>query len=69
MKKHSIPLLLAAAMCLTVLSGCTAVKGFEKDLQVVLESNGAYYGCYTVNIFNNAVVPEPEPHQQGAHPL
>lgn len=61
MKKHSIPLLLAAAMCLTVLSGCTAVKGFEKDLQVVLESNGAYYGCYTVNIFNNAVVPEPEP--------
>lgn len=61
MKKHFIPLLLALSMCLTVLSGCVAVRGFEKDLQVVLEANGEYYGCYTVNIFNNAVVPEPEP--------
>lgn len=61
MKKHFIPLLLALSMCLTALSGCAAVRGFEKDLQVVLEANGEYYGCYTVNIFNNAVVPEPEP--------
>lgn len=61
MKKHFIPLLLVVSMFLAVLSGCAAVKGFEKDLQVVLESNGGYYGCYTVNIFNNAVVPEPEP--------
>lgn len=61
MKKHFIPLLLALSICLAALSGCAAVKGFEKDLQVVLEANGEYYGCYTVNIFNNAVVPEPEP--------
>lgn len=61
MKKHFILRLLAMAVCVTALAGCSAVKGFEKDLQVVLESNGEYYGCYTVNIFNNAVVPEPEP--------
>ena len=61
MKKHFILRLLAMAVCVTALAGCSAVKGFKKDLQVVLESNGEYYGCYTVNIFNNAVVPEPEP--------
>lgn len=61
MKKHSILCLLVMAVCMTALAGCSAVKGLEKDLQVVLESNGEYYGCYTVNIFNNAVVPEPEP--------
>ena len=60
MKKRFIPLLLAVSICLAALSGCAIVKGLEKDLQVVLECNGEYYGSYTINIFNNAVVPEPE---------
>ena len=60
MKKRFIPLLLAISICLAALSGCAIVKGLEKDLQVVLECNGEYYGSYTINIFNNAVVPEPE---------
>lgn len=61
MKKHLIAALIAVLMCLTALCGCAGVRAFEKDLQVVLNVNGQYYGCYTVNIFNNAVVPEPEP--------
>lgn len=60
MKKHSILFLLAIIMCMAALTGCSAVKGLEKDLQVILESGGEYCGCYTVNIFNNAVVPKPE---------
>lgn len=60
MKKHLIAALLAMVMCLAALSGCTLVKGFEKDVQVVLNVNGEYQGCYTVNIFNNAIVPVPE---------
>lgn len=60
MKKHFFAALLVAVMCLAVLSGCSFAKALEKDLQVILEVNGEYYDSYTVNIFNNAVVPEPE---------
>ena len=60
MKKHLIAALIAMVMCLAALSGCTLVRGFEKDVQVVLNVNGEYQGCYTVNIFNNAIVPVPE---------
>lgn len=46
-------------MCLVSLTGCTALKSFEKDIQVVLNVNGEIGGVYTVNTFNNALVPVP----------
>lgn len=59
MRKHFFAALLAIVMCLAVvLSGCSLTKSLEKDIQVVLENEGEYVGTYTVNIFNNAVVPE-----------
>lgn len=60
MKKHLIAAAMAIVMCLAVLSGCSVVKVFEDDLQVALMLDGELYGTYTVNIFNNAVVAEPE---------
>lgn len=62
MKKRliAVPLVLLL-LCLLALTGCSAVKGFEKDIQVILNVNGEYAGCETVNIFNNAVVFEPAP--------
>lgn len=60
MKKHFMAALVAIILCLAMLAGCSVVKAFERDVQVVLKVNGEYYGTYTVNIFNNAVVPEPE---------
>ena len=60
MKKHLIAALLVLVMCLAAVSGCSLVRGFEKDLQVILEVNGEYRGCYTVNAFNNAIVPIPD---------
>ncbi len=60
MKKHLMAIALAIVMCLAVLSGCSVAKVFEKDLQVALMVDGELYGTYTVNIFNNAVVTEPE---------
>lgn len=60
MKKHIVTALLAIVMCLAMLCGCSAVKVFERDVQVILKVDGEYRGCYTVNIFNNAVVPVPE---------
>lgn len=60
MKKHLIAIYVAVILCLVALCGCNGIKALEKDLQVTLEVNGEYYGCYTVNIFNNAAVPEPE---------
>lgn len=59
MKKRWLAILIAIATCLAVLSGCSFVKVFEKDVQVVLRNGEEYVGTYTVNIFNNAVVPEP----------
>ncbi len=60
MKKHLIAAFVVTVMCLVGLTGCSAAKALEKDLQAVLNVDGEYYDCYTVNIFNNAVVPEPE---------
>jgi len=61
MRKHLITALIAVVVtCLAVLSGCSVVRGLEKDVQVVLKVNGEYQGCYTVNAFNNAIVPVPE---------
>ncbi|MDO5326724.1 MAG: hypothetical protein Q4G00_08365 [Clostridia bacterium] len=59
MKKRIIVVLLLLALCLLAMTGCSPVKGFEKDIQVILEINGVYSGVETVNIFNNAVLPEP----------
>ena len=56
MKKRWLAILIAIATCLAVLSGCSFVKVFEKDVQVVLRNGEEYVGTYTVNIFNNAVV-------------
>lgn len=60
MRKTLMAALLAIVMCLAALSGCAMVRGFEKDVQVVLMVNGEYRGSYTVNTFNNAIVPVPE---------
>ena len=60
MKKYLIAVLIAIVACLVALSGCAAVKGLERDVQVILENDGEYVGTYTVNQFNNAVVPEME---------
>lgn len=60
LKKHVIAVLLVIVLCLTALSGCSLMKSFERDVQVVLEVDGEYYDTCTVNIFNNAVVTPPE---------
>ena len=53
MKKRIIVVLLLLALCLLAMTGCSPVKGFEKDIQVILEINGVYSGVETVNIFNS----------------
>lgn len=60
MKRHWIAAFVVMVICLMGMTGCSAAKALEKDLQAVLDVNGEYYDCYTVNIFNNAVVSEPE---------
>lgn len=59
MKKHFMAALLAIVMCFAALTGCTFVRGLEKDLQVALKFNDELYASVTVNAFNNAVVEEP----------
>lgn len=59
MKKYVIAVLLVIAMCLTVLAGCS-LRFLEKDVKVTLNSDGENLGCYTVNSFNNAIVPRPD---------
>lgn len=69
MKKHLIAVLLVVAMFLAVLSGCSLIKGLEHDVQVILINDGNYVGTYTVNQFNNAIVPEVEkPVGEGDNP-
>lgn len=63
MKKHIIAMLLVVAMCLPVLYGCNALGGLEKDVEVTVMTDGQTWGTYTVNAFNNAVVPVPDPPQ------
>lgn len=58
MKRRFMAVLIALVMCLAAFSGCSALKGLERDVQVILQNEGEYVGTYTVNIFNNAVVPE-----------
>lgn len=60
MKKYFIVALLIIVLCMTALSGCSLIKAFERDVQVLLEVDGEYYDSCTVNIFNNAVVTPPE---------
>ncbi len=60
MKQKILMIVLGLFICLTGLTGCSAAKAFEKDLQVIMEVNGEYYGCETVNIFNNAILTEPK---------
>lgn len=62
MKKCFIAMFTAILLCLAAFAtfaGCSLVKGLERDVQVVLEVDGKYYGSYTVNSFNNAVVNTP----------
>ena len=60
MKKQVIAaLLLVVAMCFAVFAGCS-LKFLEKDVKVYLDADGKNLGCYTVNSFNNAIVPRPD---------
>lgn len=69
MKKSFIAVLLAVIMGFAVLSGCSLIKGLEHDVQVILINDGEYVGTYTVNQFNNAIVPEVEkPVEEGENP-
>ena len=58
MKKQSIVAVIALAMaiCMVLLSGCSFVKGLEKEVQVTLIDRGTTVGTYTVSTFSNAVV-------------
>lgn len=58
MKKHLIAVLLVAVMCLSAFSACSLVGGLEKDVEVSLKVGNETWGPYTVNAFNNAIVPE-----------
>ena len=59
MKKHFIAALMVVVLCLSVFTGCSFVKAFERDLQLIFKVNGEITGVYTVNIFNSAVVSAP----------
>ena len=59
MNKRLIAVPLILLLCVLALTGCSSVRVFERDIQVVLEVNGELTGSETVNIFNNAVVTEP----------
>ena len=60
MKKRLVAILLVVATCMLVLSACSVVGSLEKDVQVTLKVNDETWGPYTVNAFNNAIVPVPE---------
>ncbi len=60
MKKRLVAILLVVATCMLVLSACSVVESLEKDVQVTLKVNDETWGPYTVNSFNNAIVPVPE---------
>ena len=66
MRKHFISVFLAVVMCLAVaLSGCSFVKLFENDLQLVLKVDGEVHAIYDVSIYNNAVVTAPKSKEEG----
>lgn len=66
MKKHFISLFIAVVICLAMaLSGCAAVKIFEKDLQLVLKVDSEVHAIYDVSIYKNAVVTAPKSKEEG----
>ena len=60
MRKNISFVFLALVLCLLALTGCSKMRAFERDVQVVLDVNGEMTGYVTVNIFNNAVIKEPQ---------
>ncbi len=60
MKKRFIAALLLVVMCMGAFSACSLAGKLEKDVQVYLETSGGLLGPYTVNAFNNAIVPAQE---------
>lgn len=60
MKRSFSFVFLALMLCLLALTGCSKMRAFERDVQVVLDVNGEMTGFVTVNIFNNAVLKEPQ---------
>ena len=53
-KKGALPLLLGGLLSVT---GCSIVKGFEKDLAFEVVDGADVWLSGTINIFNNAVLP------------
>ena len=60
MKKRFIAALLLVVMCMGAFSACSLTGKLEKDVQVYLETSDGLLGPYTVNAFNNAIVPAQE---------
>ena len=60
MKKRFIAALLLVVMCMGAFSACSLTGKLEKDVQVYLEPSDGLLGPYTVNAFNNAIVPAQE---------
>ena len=60
MRRNYSFVFLALMLCLLALTGCSKMRAFERDVQVVLDVNGEMTGFVTVNIFNNAVLKEPQ---------
>lgn len=60
MKKRFIAILLVMVACMYAFSACSALGNLEKDVQVYLQTESGVLGPYTVNAFNNAIVPEQE---------
>lgn len=60
MKKRVIATILLAVFCIVSFSGCSLAEKLEKDVQVRLIVGDETWGPYTVSIFENAIVPQPE---------
>ena len=58
--KRTLAVVALMLFCAMALSGCTMIKGLERDVRVVLEVDGSIVGGEMVNIFNNAVIAEPD---------
>lgn len=57
MKKHLIAVLIAVVMCLSVLSGCSLMRSFEKDVTVVAKDGSFVLKTGVVNSFNSMIMP------------
>jgi len=49
--KRTLAVVALMLFCAMALSGCTMIKGLERDVQVVLEVDGSIVGCEMVNIW------------------